>query len=233
MQAIKQLPRLTLSADGVVYQTLFRTRQVSWENLGPFQRVVPGKGMLRAVVTEPLAPGALAKPLVITPFNFGKKIGFEHELNEYRRRFTPEGALLQLGAESVPEPEPVSGQLTIKQVLWRGFILFVLQWLALFFVSVLFAIMGVLMADPVKTCIVLFFWGYFCGCIIKAQKFRPNRATATLGMGTFVASVVPIMGLHLGGRFGFNTILGVDVLCIPFGLCLGLAIWRRQEFSRM
>jgi hypothetical protein len=131
--AFKQLPRLTLSAEGVVYQSLYKTRQVSWEHLGPFQRVVPNKATLRAAVMEPLAPGMMAppRPLVIMPSIFGKKIGFEDELNEHRRRFTPGAVPVRLGAASVPGAEPSVEVLRGWDVLWRGFIVFVSQWLLL------------------------------------------------------------------------------------------------------
>jgi hypothetical protein len=240
VMGVKGLPKLALTNDGITLSNMRGTRTVLWKDLGEFQPNITN----RQIIVAPAIGFGLdgrkvaQKPIVIaTRFYAGKTLGFENELNEYRR------IALE---ESGPNPfdrlkssnnvinqlrDPAKNEdLTFPTIIFRSAILFLFQWFVFLLASVLFLITFVAVRKltgfnmKVSSGVHSFLYvliPMYVGQYLATWKWRPNLPVMFVGAVAFISSVLGISTIvHLSGAR--IVIFLLDSICVPIGIFIGL-----------
>jgi hypothetical protein len=240
IMGIKGLPKLALSNDGITLSNMRGTRTVLWQDLGEFRPNTSNRQLIiaPAIGYSPDGRKVAQKPITIAAkFYAGKTLGFENELNEYRRI-----ALEQSGPnpfDRLKSPDQVANQpdapvendnLRLSSVILRSLILVPIQWLAFLIASTLFLITFIavhkLTGFNMKSAsgILSLFYvltSMYVGQYLATRKWRPNMLAMIVGSAAFISSVLGISTLvhHGGSRI---VILLIHSITVPVGVYIGM-----------
>jgi hypothetical protein len=241
--AAHNLPRLTLSSDGITHETIFRTRKIGWENLGRFEQLgVTRYILLRAKVTDISSDGSMinGKPVVIVPSAFGKKIEMQAELNAYWAERQPKKKIAQLRQTTSLPLQQMAVSLTPQTVFYRAFLLFLVQMALLVTFAILAASLafgwqaatGSPLPDEIKTFTIgLFGVSYAVGLFIRTRPYRPNQGAALIGSFLFSVLAVPLVGILPWNDWKTQIASSMFVLLIPLSMVYGLFVKSKRQYS--
>jgi hypothetical protein len=240
VMGVKGLPKLALTNDGITLSNMRGTRTVLWQDLGEFRSNITNRQIIvaPAIGFGPDGRKVAQKPIVIaTKFYAGKTLGFENELNEYRRialkksELNPFDRLKSSNNVISQLRDPAKNEnLTFPSIIFRSAILFLFQWFVFLLASVLFLITFVavrkLTGFNMKASSGVHSFLYvlipmYVGQYLATRKWRPNLPVMIFGAVAFISSVLSISTIvHLSGAR--IVIFLLDSICVPIGIFIGL-----------